>query len=226
MLHRNRLSIALFAALAATAASACGPDFPNELTADRARTLAHLPEAAFAVEVARLMPTTDARWIPMESGDYWDPVAALQAYLQSFGAGDNLDFVHRCCLLRCHAALSGNDHRWRTQIGIEKVVSNLEAYRSADGGFNVIPGSASGTPTLRARWQFRRQLVRVCCCRCWTSGPRLRVGQVRPSVKAQRSRFGARSVRPERTCRSVRGGPSPRFRCSRARRLTPPVFGI
>lgn len=73
------------------------------------------------------------------------PVASLRGYLESFGVGDGLDFVHRCCLLRCHAALSGNDHRWRTQIDVEKVVRNLEAYRSADGGFNVIPGSLFGT---------------------------------------------------------------------------------
>ena len=79
MMHRTHLSIALCAALAATAALACGPDFPNELLADRAQTLAHLPEAAFAVEVSRLLPNTEPLWLPMESGDYWDPVAALQA---------------------------------------------------------------------------------------------------------------------------------------------------
>lgn len=73
------------------------------------------------------------------------PVSSIRGYLESFGAGDGLDFVHRCCLLRCHAAVAGNDHRWRAQIGIEKVVRNLEAYRSADGGFNVLPGSPFGT---------------------------------------------------------------------------------
>lgn len=73
------------------------------------------------------------------------PVAALKEYLHRFGSGGGLDFVHLCCLLRCHAALAGNDFSWRTHIGPEQVIRQLEAYRSADGGYNVIPGSAFGT---------------------------------------------------------------------------------
>lgn len=37
-------------------ARACGPDFPPELLSDRAGTLAQLPEGAFALEAARLVP--------------------------------------------------------------------------------------------------------------------------------------------------------------------------
>jgi len=37
-------------------ARACGPDFPPELLSDRTRTLAELPDGAFAREVARFLP--------------------------------------------------------------------------------------------------------------------------------------------------------------------------
>ncbi len=76
MMHRNRLSLALIAALAASTASACGPDFPNEVLDNRARTLSHLPEGAFHVEVARLLPKPDARFVANESQDYWDAETA------------------------------------------------------------------------------------------------------------------------------------------------------
>lgn len=76
MMQRNRLSLAWVAALATTTVWACGPDFPNEVLDDRTRTLSHLPEGAFHVEVARLLPTPDARFVPSESQDYWDPDTA------------------------------------------------------------------------------------------------------------------------------------------------------
>ena len=76
MMHRNRLAAALIAALAATTASACGPNFPNEVLEDRARTLSHLPEGAFHIEVARLLPKPDARFVANEPQDYWDPETA------------------------------------------------------------------------------------------------------------------------------------------------------
>jgi hypothetical protein len=90
MMHRNRLSLALFAALVASSASACGPDFPNEVLDDRARTLSHLPEGAFHVEVARLLPKPDARFVANESQDYWEPETA-QRELRSEAEGRDLD---------------------------------------------------------------------------------------------------------------------------------------
>ncbi|MBL0029883.1 MAG: hypothetical protein IPO95_12745 [Rhodanobacteraceae bacterium] len=89
-MHRNRLSLALFAALVASSASACGPDFPNEVLDDRARTLSHLPEGAFHVEVARLLPKPDARFVANESQDYWEPETA-QRELRSEAEGRDLD---------------------------------------------------------------------------------------------------------------------------------------
>lgn len=134
MLHRNRLSIALFAGLAATAASACGPDFPNELTADRARTLAHLPEAAFAVEVSRLLPKTDPRWLPMESGDYWDPVAALQAQREAAEEAD-LSVDERAAVAAMRAvpdAASAYAADTVLAVDLRAYVAGAVAYRNAD----------------------------------------------------------------------------------------------
>lgn len=76
MKPRNRLSLALLSALAVGSVWACGPDFPNEVLDDRARTLSHLPEGAFHVEVARLLPKPDARFVANEPQDYWDPETA------------------------------------------------------------------------------------------------------------------------------------------------------
>jgi prenyltransferase beta subunit len=73
------------------------------------------------------------------------PMAALLKYLERFGAGEKLDFVHLCCLARCHAALHprGRSHLSPTQAAL--LAQRLEGFRSADGGYNVLPGSPSGT---------------------------------------------------------------------------------
>src|ERR1700756_1414656 len=34
------------------------------------------------------------------------PTHPVESYLQSFGHGERLDFVHLCCLARCHAAVA------------------------------------------------------------------------------------------------------------------------
>jgi hypothetical protein len=88
MMRGNRLSLALCTALVAWSASACGPDFPNEVLADRARTLSHLPEGAFAVEVARLLPKPDARFVPAEVQDYWDPDGELHTQRENAERAD------------------------------------------------------------------------------------------------------------------------------------------
>lgn len=90
MKHGNRLAAALIAALAATTASACGPDFPNEVLDDRARTLSHLPEGAFHVEVARLLPKPDVRFVANEPQDYWDPQTAQR---EQRGAAESRDLA-------------------------------------------------------------------------------------------------------------------------------------
>lgn len=73
------------------------------------------------------------------------PVESLKPYLASFGAGESLDFVHLCCLVRCWAALGSEQIAQLGSSWVESVAARLETFRAADGGYNVIAGSAFGT---------------------------------------------------------------------------------
>lgn len=66
-------------------------------------------------------------------------------YLEDFGAGENLDFVHLCCLTRCHAALAGQGALGVSSRWIESVLRRIDDFRSADGGYNVVANSRFGT---------------------------------------------------------------------------------
>ncbi len=62
-------------------------------------------------------------------------------YLESFQAGDDLDFVHLTCLARAWANVPQKSPPMkRTQRILEKI----EQYRSADGGYNLTPRSKNG----------------------------------------------------------------------------------
>jgi len=76
------------------------------------------------------------------------PVAQLQSYLDRFGTGADLDFVHLCCLARSRAALAGASPGPPSHVDAawtKAVLERLEQFRSADGGYNVRPTSAHGT---------------------------------------------------------------------------------
>ncbi len=60
-------------------------------------------------------------------------------FVTSHGIGENLDFVHLCCLIRC---LSAASHLKGNQ---EDLLCHLNRFRSEDGGFHPEPGSAHGT---------------------------------------------------------------------------------
>lgn len=64
--------------------------------------------------------------------------AQLSSYLASFEDGQNLDFVHLCCLARCRAILG--DAR-----GNKSLAGRIEAHRSGDGGYHPVCGSPHGT---------------------------------------------------------------------------------
>jgi hypothetical protein len=69
------------------------------------------------------------------------PVEKIKPFVDSFGDGTALDFVHLGALARCRAA-----------IGLEKmphgfsdaILARLETFRTADGGYEVKPGAAHG----------------------------------------------------------------------------------
>jgi prenyltransferase beta subunit len=70
------------------------------------------------------------------------PVAQVLGYLKGFGAGPDLDFVHLSCLCRCWAGMPKDEHK---HIPVETILSKVESFRSADGGYAQEPGAADGT---------------------------------------------------------------------------------
>jgi len=66
----------------------------------------------------------------------------VRPWLQGFGDGDGLDFVHLCCLARCWAnvGMSG-----LSADACEGLASRIEAFRCADGGYHQAPQRAKGS---------------------------------------------------------------------------------
>ncbi len=70
------------------------------------------------------------------------PADRVRPYLESFGDGEDLDLVHRACLVRCWAALGGD---WPSETFVPSALEHLGACRSADGSFGMDPGRKRGT---------------------------------------------------------------------------------
>jgi prenyltransferase beta subunit len=68
------------------------------------------------------------------------PLEKIGSYVQSFGDGAQLDFVHLCCLARVRAAASLQNEK-----PCRGIVERIEQFRSRDGGFNLQPGQMNGT---------------------------------------------------------------------------------
>jgi prenyltransferase beta subunit len=73
------------------------------------------------------------------------PTEGLEPYLAAQGNGENLDFVHLCCLARCRTALVGNNPAALPATWKSAMASRVESFRSRDGGYNVLPAQAVGT---------------------------------------------------------------------------------
>lgn len=68
------------------------------------------------------------------------PIESLRAFLESFGNGDGLDFVHLCCLARNWSAIEKN------HSCIEPVLEGIDfKYRTADGGYNQSTKATTGS---------------------------------------------------------------------------------
>ena len=74
------------------------------------------------------------------SGDL--PADAIRAYLQRFGDGESLDFVHLACLARCWATLPPPR---LDREAASALADRLEEYRSGDGGYHARRQSPRGT---------------------------------------------------------------------------------
>jgi len=70
------------------------------------------------------------------------PLPAFKRYLQSFGGGDGLDFVHACCLARCWAMFREDPPSADVRHAI---LAKIEACRAPDGGYAARPGDDIGT---------------------------------------------------------------------------------
>lgn len=69
------------------------------------------------------------------------PLDRVQRYLQSFGDGAGLDFVHLGALARCWAAMGC---QYMTPGLPEAILERIETFRSGDGGYDSDPGSSQG----------------------------------------------------------------------------------
>jgi prenyltransferase beta subunit len=69
------------------------------------------------------------------------PVESTVAYLERFGDGGGLDFVHLACLARGWAALDRRPGDTRAA----EILQRIEGCRSGDGGYATQPGAAYGS---------------------------------------------------------------------------------
>jgi hypothetical protein len=69
------------------------------------------------------------------------PRERTAAYLDRFGDGDGLDFVHLACLARAWAALKEHPESAR----VDRLLARVEGCRSGDGGYATTPGAADGS---------------------------------------------------------------------------------
>jgi prenyltransferase beta subunit len=69
------------------------------------------------------------------------PVERTATYLDRFGSGDGLDFVHLCCLARGWAAIGRRPDGTRAA----EILQRIEACRSGDGGYATQPSAAYGS---------------------------------------------------------------------------------
>jgi hypothetical protein len=128
----------------------------QEMLDSAARGGASLPEAHTVAASIRTRRAVDGGFAARDgAGDLYYTVFALQTlcalgalpdddvagYLDGFGAGESLDFVHLCCLIRCRAiaGVAPSDQER------EAMLRRLAGFRSADGGFAPAPGASRGT---------------------------------------------------------------------------------
>ena len=69
----------------------------------------------------------------------------LKGYLQTFGLGEHLDFVHLCCLARCWANVAQASEQAIPEVLVHSMSKALERYRTEEGGFAPTPSSSQAT---------------------------------------------------------------------------------
>ena len=69
------------------------------------------------------------------------PKAHLDPFVSRFGDGEGLDFVHLGALARCRTALAFQND---PSGAADTILARLESFRTADGGYDVLPGAKNG----------------------------------------------------------------------------------
>jgi prenyltransferase beta subunit len=73
-------------------------------------------------------------------------VLVAARFVQSLGEGQDLDFVHLCCLARALGQTSSSPApRPDATVTAENLLRRIESFRSRDGGYNTSSGSPAGT---------------------------------------------------------------------------------
>lgn len=70
------------------------------------------------------------------------PLEPTRAWLAGYGDGEGLDFVHLCCLARCHAGLGLEG---LSEPARQRLAERLERWRTPDGGYHQSPGRGNGS---------------------------------------------------------------------------------
>jgi prenyltransferase beta subunit len=71
------------------------------------------------------------------------PVARVGPFLQRFGDGEGLDFVHLGSLARCWAFIGAHDAAGPKR-DLRRLLARIEQYRTPDGGYHETCGAATG----------------------------------------------------------------------------------
>ncbi|MBL9171593.1 MAG: hypothetical protein JNN07_27935 [Verrucomicrobiales bacterium] len=67
-------------------------------------------------------------------------------YLMGFGSGENLDFVHLCCLIRGWSVVAHVNPSAPIPPSVRQLaLDRLSSHRTPDGGFHPVAGNSAGT---------------------------------------------------------------------------------
>lgn len=70
------------------------------------------------------------------------PNEQIATFLERFGDGEGLDFVHLCCLVRCWSAMKSK--KVDSAI-LDQILSRIEKFRTDEGGYEQSPNAAHGS---------------------------------------------------------------------------------
>ncbi len=73
------------------------------------------------------------------------PSRKIKAYLECIGGGEDLDFVHVCCLARCWSAVASVCAETISPELVSSLGARIESFRAQNGGYATSPRALRGT---------------------------------------------------------------------------------